>query len=200
MTELTSRDVLGAVDPRLPFTKAIAGAGRIIAGVRPSQLGEPTPCADFDVRALLGHMVGVLHRVAAVARSEDPRNLAFVVGGVGDKGWTEAWVTAARDVQDAWSDASILARELQLPWTTMTGEQVMGIYTSEIVVHTWDLARATGQQARWDAVVVQASYDALHEHLGAEPRGGEIPFGPVVAVPADAPLVDRLLGWAGRQP
>ena len=40
----------------------------------------------------------------------------------------------------------------------------------------------------------------VKQFVPAEPRGGHIPFGPVVAVPTDAPAYDQLAGWMGRQP
>ena len=58
-------------DPRPLQARAVENARGAVAAVRPEQLTLPTPCTEFDVRALLGHIVAVLHRVAAVGRGED---------------------------------------------------------------------------------------------------------------------------------
>src|SRR5437660_2505480 len=50
-----------ASDPRTVFAKAVAVGGDVVAAVRPEQLGDATPCPDYDVRALLGHLVTVLN-------------------------------------------------------------------------------------------------------------------------------------------
>ena len=87
----------GDADPRVGLASAIALGGAAIASVDPVQLGHPTPCTEFAVRDLLGHMVFVLRRVAAVGRGED----AFAVAPtshVADTGWVEAWNEAAQQV------------------------------------------------------------------------------------------------------
>src|SRR4051794_9344824 len=67
-----SAGTLTTGDPRLPFAGAVALATGVIAGVRPEQLHNPTPCPEMDVQALLSHVVMVLHRVACAGRDEDP--------------------------------------------------------------------------------------------------------------------------------
>src|SRR5947209_9286311 len=66
-------------DPRTVFAQAVALGGDVVGAVRPGQLGDPTPCPEYDVRALLGHLVTVLHRVAALGRGADPFDLPPVV-------------------------------------------------------------------------------------------------------------------------
>ena len=77
--------------------------------------------------------------------------------------------------------------------------EVMGaVALDELVLHGWDLARATGQEYTPDAAALQASHDFLLASVD-DPGRGEI-FGPVVPVPADAPLLDRAIGLSGRDP
>lgn len=68
------------------------------------------------------------------------------------------------------------------------------------MLHTWDLAKATGQSPAWDDDVLAAPLAAMQRAVPREPRGGQVPFGPVVDVPEDAPAIDRLVGWYGRKP
>lgn len=203
----------GPDDPRAVFARAVALAGDTIAAVGPEALTRPTPCADMDVRALLGHLVVVLRRVAAVARNEDTTAWAPVATDVADDAWLGAWRAAAHEVQQAWTDDATLDAPIVLPWTTMTGRQALATYTNEVTVHTWDLARATGQSPRWDESVVAVAYDAIRAELPEAERGPRWaaakqfmpagfpwvdPFADATPVADDAPLVDRLAAWNGR--
>ena len=185
-------------DPRPMLYRAVALAGDVIQLVSPDQLDGPTPCPDFDVRALVGHLIGVLQRVAVVGRGEDPMKAPFVADAPPEQ-WPAAWARGARDVEAVWSDDPVLDRELRVPWTTMPGRDVAGIYTSELTLHTWDLAQATGQKPAWDGEVVAASLAAMQTQLPADGRE-QFPFAAVVEVPADAPAIDRLVAWSGRRP
>jgi uncharacterized protein (TIGR03086 family) len=73
---------------------------------------------------------------------------------------------------------------------------------NELVIHGWDVARANGQPFNCDTQTLEACLALLADRAeaGQEPGGDDDPFGPVVAVPADAPLLDRLIGLSGRNP
>src|SRR5919202_5610011 len=79
-------------DPRAVFNRALETATSVVSGVRPDQLGDPTPCTEYDVRQLLGHMVTVLRRVTALGRGDEPFGMPRIVT-VADDGWLEAWST-----------------------------------------------------------------------------------------------------------
>ena len=81
-------------DPRPLFDRALDIAGKVIDGVAPGQLEAPTPCSEYDVRLLLGHMVAVLDRVAVVGTGADWSTTPQIVEGVDDGGWTDAWAGA----------------------------------------------------------------------------------------------------------
>ncbi len=204
----------GDDDPRARFAKAVMTAGSAIRAVRPEQLDDPTPCEEFAVRQLLGHLVGVLGRVAAIGREEDPFSAPDVVQDVADDAWPEAWTTTAHAVQAAWTDDAALTRIVRLPWSELPGGETLDGYLNEITVHTWDLATATGQQPTWDPEVLDAAFRAIRQILPSENRAAlfeaamkhvpadrrVVPFAEAVEVPADAPLIDRLVAWNGRQP
>jgi uncharacterized protein (TIGR03086 family) len=187
-------------DPRPAFAAAAATAGAVAAAVRPDQLRGPTPCPEYDVRALLGHLVAVLRRVAAVGRGEHPFSVPQVVPDVPDHGWGAAARAAADDALAAWADPALLGRQLTLPFGTFPGAAALATYTGEVTTHTWDVAAATGQAPDWDPAVVALALTATRRALPAGNRGPGVPFGPVVPVPDDAPLIDRLVAWQGRTP
>jgi uncharacterized protein (TIGR03086 family) len=199
------------IDPRPILDQAIATGGSVIARVGPDQLTASTPCSEMDVRAMLGHLVAVLDRIAAIGKGEDP--FAVTETPAPDDGWSHAWATSAGRTADAWRDDALLEQPMALPWIQGSGADVLASYFSELTVHTWDLARATGQQPDWDDTVVTAAL-AARAILPAENRRAvfeeisiamgldevAIPFAEQVAIPDDAPGIDRLVAWNGRDP
>jgi uncharacterized protein (TIGR03086 family) len=205
------------IDPRPLFAAATKTATEVIGDVRADQLANPTPCTEFDVRQLLRHVVGVLPRVAAMGRGDDPmRVTAPEVDSMADDGLMPAWIAAVAEAKAAWADGSALERTIVLPWATDTGAAALLGYVSEITVHTWDIARATGQTPAWNEEAVENAYALIRKWLPGEgraeifaevrkkmgPAAAAAPdaFAEVVPVPDDAPLIDRLVAWNGRRP
>jgi uncharacterized protein (TIGR03086 family) len=211
MTSSTSSTTHDRIDPRRVLERAIATGGSVIACVRPDQLTAPTPCSGMDVRAMLGHLVAVLDRIAALGQREDP--FAVAETRAPDDGWSDAWTTSARRAAAAWRDDDVLEQPMALPWIQGSGADVLASYFSELTVHTWDLATATGQHPDWDDTVVTAAL-AARDFLPAENRRAlfeeistamgldevAIPFAEAVPIPDDSPAIDRLVAWNGRDP
>ena len=186
-------------DPRPQLHAAFDQASRVVAGVAPGQLRGPTPCTEFDVATLAAHMVGVARRIASVGRGA-PQEGAVDVSGIADDGLGKAFDEARQAAFAAWEDDGILAKELVLPFATLPGVMVARVYALELTVHSWDLAVATGQVASLDPALADAVLPVAMQMLPPEPRGGEMPFDPVIAVPETAPSYDRLAGYMGRRP
>lgn len=211
MTSTTDAPTPPLTDPRPILDRALASGAAVVADVRPDQLTGPTPCPDMDVRTMLGHLIGVLGRIAALGNGDDP--FAVAETPVPDDDWSAAWAAAGEKAAAAWSDDALLEKPMALPWIQGTGADILTSYFSELTVHTWDLAVATGQQPEWDEVVVNAALDApplmpaenrreLFEQISAAMGFEEVnvPFGEAVIVSADAPAIDRLVAWNGRNP
>ncbi|MBB4764465.1 TIGR03086 family metal-binding protein [Amorphoplanes digitatis] len=187
-------------DPRPALEGAIELAGDVLAGVRPEQYENVTPCPDYDVRQMCNHLISVLRRIAVLGAGGDFFAVQHFATDVTDGEWPTAWANAGRDVESVWSDPAVLGRPVKLPWGPMPGAAAAVMYTNEITLHTWDLAKATGQSPKWDPAVLAVPLAAMRRAMPAEPRGGQVPFGPVVPVADDAPDIDRLVGWYGRRP
>ena len=212
----TSNPTLAADDPRTSFAGAVEIAGSVIAAVRPDQMTEPTPCNEFDVRQMLGHLTGVLQKVALIGRGESPMGFPEYLTDIADDEWLATWTAAAHDVQAVFSDDALLDTVLQLPWAQLPGGVALRMYTSEICVHTWDIATATGQSPAWDDAVVAVGFDAMRiglpvegreasfeearKHMPPSEREWTPPFAPAVEISTDAPLIDQLAAWTGRHP
>ena len=86
----------------------------------------------------------------------------------------------------------------RLPFGTLPGRMAAAAYMQELTVHGWDLAYATGQTGALDPRLAAASLDVARRIVPAEGRGGPVPLGPVVEVPADADPYRQLTGWLDR--
>jgi uncharacterized protein (TIGR03086 family) len=216
-TDSGTAPIPGPDDPRTAFAHATITARAVIAEVRPDQLALPTPCPEHDVRSLLGHMLTVFNRLAALGEGADPMAMPDVVTGVADDAWSDEFQAAAQRVQAAWTDAAKLDELMVLPWATAPGAAMVHMYSAELTVHTWDLAIATGQTVEWHGPTVDAALatalqalpsgdrEAYFEQMAQDPKfSPELavrpPFRNIVPVGDDASALDRLIGWYGRQP
>lgn len=187
-------------DPRPLLARSLDQTERQVAAVRPDELGNRTPCSDYDVRALLGHVVAVLQKLARVGAGADVRDAPDVVDGIGDDGWTGAVARARGDVERVWADDETLDRMVTLPWATLPGRAVLDAYTHEFTVHSWDLAHATDRLSELDPDLAVQALDAFPKFAPPGARSGEGRFGPVVPVPGDADVYTRLAAYLGRRP
>jgi uncharacterized protein (TIGR03086 family) len=188
-------------DPREIHRRAMAQTEAIVVAVEPSQLGLPTPCAEYDVRALLSHMVGGLNRVAIVGEGGDALARPARADDVhDDDGWLAAYQAASRRARQAWSDDAKLDALVEVPWGKIPGRFAIAGYVQEILTHGWDLAQATGQPTERDPELALFALTGAKRILPPETRGDDIPFGPVIPVPPDAAPYAQLAAWLGRQP
>jgi uncharacterized protein (TIGR03086 family) len=187
-------------DPRTMLRRALDQSAAVIARLQPEQMTLPTPCSEFDARALAGHMLFAAERIAKIGRREDLSLGDPVVTGLADGEWAPAFDKAAQEALSAWSGPDALAGEIALPFGTFPAPVVAGIYTLEHVTHAWDLAAVLAITQSLAPELAEAVLPLALELVPAEVRGGEMPFAAVVEVPADAPVYDRLVGYLGRDP
>jgi uncharacterized protein (TIGR03086 family) len=182
---------MAADDPLALLDRAIEQNFAIISGIRPDQASLPTPCTDWDVRALVNHTVHTLQLYTAVVTGEErPATDADLIGS----DWPNAYRAASDSFLAAWRRRGT-AGTLQLRFGERPAAWVAGVVLEDQTVHGWDLATATGQSTDLDPAVGQAAFDFLRENI--EPFRGR-GFGPEVPVPVEAPLYDRLAGLCGR--
>jgi len=184
------------------FEQSVSSTGRILKGVRPGDLTAPTPCSEWDVRALLNHVIGTLWLSTALFTGQEPR-YPMAPGGLpgtdlaGDDP-AEAYDEAAAAALAAAGTGDTLTRMHATPLGEMPGPVLSGFTTLDVLVHGWDLAKATGQPAGLDTGIAQHVLDFAHQALPEESRGGRI--APPLPVPGSAPVTDQLAGFLGRQP
>jgi uncharacterized protein (TIGR03086 family) len=185
-----------APDLRPALSRAFDQGEAVIACVTPDQLTQPTPCTEWDVRALLSHLVLVARRIAVIGQG---RSALEVQRETIPDGQVRKEFHAARDKADsAWADDAALTREVEVPWGRMAGGVVLGGYLPEVVTHTWDLWIATGSSTALDAELAEVALAAAHRAIPA--ARDQFPFAAVVQVPENADAFARLAGWMGRPP
>lgn len=191
----------GAAMPDLePVARQVAA---LADGVHDDQLGGPTPCPGTAVRNMLGHLVMLSTAFRDAGRKElgatTGTNPANVLPDIDDEGrWRTELPKLLDELTATWRDPAAWEGMTQAGGVTLPGAVAGQVALNELLVHGWDLARATGQPYAPDTVSLESSYGLLAPSADERPPGGI--FGPVVPVPADAPLLDRVIGLSGRDP
>jgi uncharacterized protein (TIGR03086 family) len=178
----------------------VGRTGKLVAGVSSDQLSASTPCPGFDVRALLNHIVGgqLLLVRAAAGETTSGGDLPDVIGD--DP--TSAYELSAKELVETFRDPDVLTRTFNLGGNETPGDQALGIAIMEAVVHGWDLATATGQDATIDPSLATGMLQTLRDGGFIEnwrnPEGN--PFAPEVTVDDSASPGDKLVAYLGRTP
>ena len=185
----------------LDLEPATATMTSLVRGVRDDQLAAPTPCSEATLGDLLDHVEQLSLGFRATAAKTNTaggrqRPSASRLG----TDWRTRIPQRLADLAGAWRD--------EAAWRGMTvagGQELPGdlagvIALDEVLIHGWDIAVASGQPFACDPGLLQAAYQFVQSTAEANPHGTPGLFGPPVPVPPDAPLLDRLLGLAGRDP
>jgi uncharacterized protein (TIGR03086 family) len=179
--------------------RALGEFGRRVHAVRPDQWGCPTPCRDWEVRELVNHLV--------VEQLWVPPLLAGrTVGEVGDafdgdrlgNDPVAAWDAAADAALRALAEAGALGRTVHLSYADRPAEEYAREMLFDLVVHTWDLARAIEGDEKIPADLVEAVYSRIEPEVDSLAASGL--FDPPVPVGPDADEQARLIAATGRQP
>ncbi|MEU3918302.1 TIGR03086 family metal-binding protein [Streptomyces sp. NPDC029004] len=185
-------------DPRPLFERAADQFASLMKLATPQRLGDPTPCTEYDVRALLSHVVGATHRIALIGEGGDGLSQPARVDGVPDDGWPAAYEAARARFTSAWADDTKLAGEVTVPWGAVPGAGAVGGYVMETVTHTWDLSQALGHPMALDEELAEIILPIARDVLPAEARVEGVPFGVVREAPEGADAYGRLAAWLGR--
>jgi len=170
---------------------------RLVEGLPADVLDRPTPCERYSVAALLDHLHGSVLAIRAAAAktplpggpSGDPAHL------VAD--WRTRIPNDARALADDWSDPAAWEGMTAAGGVDLPGEVAGIVGLDELLIHGWDLAKATGQPAGYGGPGLD---EVLHLVTEFRAAGIEGLFGPEVPIAADAPVLDRILGMSGRHP
>jgi uncharacterized protein (TIGR03086 family) len=166
------------------LSRALDQAADVLAAVPADGLAASTPCQDWDVARLAAHVVAGPQNFLTMARGGQPD---WSAEPPLPTDWTAQFRSDADELLRMWREAGESASAQAVDWQT-----------AEFAVHTWDLARATGQATDLDPEVTQRGLAFMTAALTSDNRGAA--FAPEVTLPDDAPVYDRLAAFAGRDP
>ena len=161
----------------------------VVRAIEPDQLADPTPCTEFDVRGLVHHLLYWGPPLEAAGRKE-----SVPPAEVSPTDWRGALLAQLSRTVEAWTPASAWEGTTSMGPARVIGEMIVG----ELVVHAWDLARATGQRLDLPDDLLAYTRDGIAAGAGQAREMGI--YGPEVPVGEDAPLLDRIVGLTGRDP
>ncbi len=197
----TQKDEVYAVTTMIDLEPQARHVRALLDGVSDGQLGLPTPSESYTVADLLAHMVGLTAAFRDAARKET----GPATGTPPQEGtprlpadWRNRLARQLDELAAAWRSEDAWEGETQAGGVTLPGAVAGTVAVNELVLHGWDLARATGQPYSGDPGSLRVSVEMLSDPAALEQR--DAIFGPVVEVPPDAPLLDRAVGLGGRRP
>ena len=169
----------------------------IVAGVRADQLNASTPCAEWSVQALIIHNIKVSQGFNGILTGAGGVNPSEVNVPLPSEGAAAAFEAATNSLL-ATAKATDLEKVIEAPFGSMPAGQLLMIPFADMLVHKWDLAKATGQDTSLDSGLADACYQVLQHLLegGRDPKN----FAAAVTVPASASIQNKLLAFTGRQP
>jgi len=181
--------------------RACRSTATVLEAVRSADLDRPTPCASWNVRDVVNHVVGGTGYFAELAEK----------GAVTDRGddvdctgadFAATFRRKAERLVAAFRAPEAMTRPMKVPFGELPGSRCVWIAAGDIFTHGWDLAKATGQPTDLEPDVAARLLTQLEPMLPDDMRGpdGEAAFGPRVDIADSAPAADRLAAFEGRPP
>jgi uncharacterized protein (TIGR03086 family) len=181
------------------YVRTVMRTGHRVDAVGPEQLPDPTPCPAWDVEAVLDHVVAGLisYTMIAVDGSIDFERLHVADLAVR---YQRAYAEAADAALDAWRHPGVLEEPCRHPLGRMRRGDALALHHADLLLHSWDLAVATGQDATIDPAAATLALDALRR---VTPVTGELRaagyWGAERPVADAADVAARLLAFSGRE-
>jgi uncharacterized protein (TIGR03086 family) len=179
------------------YLEAMQGFDERVMLIKDDQWSAPTPCPEWDVRALVNHLVNENKWMKPLLEGKTVPEVgdAFdgdLLGANPKKAWSEASAEAAA----AASEAGVLERVVHVSWADISGEDYLNQMFLDHLIHSWDLARGIGADDTLDPGLVETLYAQI------APREEELKsygvFGGKVEADPDADTQTKLLAVLGR--
>ena len=170
---------------------------RLVEGVPGDALDRPTPCERYSVGDLLDHIGGLAQAFRAAAVKQPLGGGPSGDGARLPPDWRAHIQSDLQALAEAWADPEAWTGQTAAGGVDLPGEVAGVVALDELVIHGWDLAKATGQPPDFHGPELEAVHGMVAQFRAADVEGL---FGPAVPVPDDAALLDRVVGLAGRDP
>jgi uncharacterized protein (TIGR03086 family) len=183
-----------------PATTALT---QLVTNVRDDQLTGATPCSETTLGDLLDHVDGLSQAFTAAALKSGTE--ASNSGPSADASrlgteWRERISGRLDELAAAWRDESAWQGMTRAGGQDLPAELAGVIALNEVIVHSWDIAAASGQPFDCDPALVEAACGFVRPTVAENPGGVPGLFGPAVDVPDNASPLDQLIGLTGRHP
>src|SRR5215471_6311427 len=176
----------------------------LVTRVRDEDLRKPTPCPAYTLGDLIEHVGGLALAFTAAARKERGRLTEGAPPGDAARladGWRERIARDLGTLAEAWRQPGAWDGTTRIAGMDAPAAMVGLTAADELVVHGWDVARATGQPYACEPEVLDAARSFLVQFASPDaPAGPEVAFGPSRELPGDVPMLDRVVALAGRDP
>lgn len=167
-------------------------------------LGAPTPCPAYSVGDLVEHIGGLAVAFAGAAKKAGGPTASQAARGDAARlapDWRSRIPNDLLGMAAAWRDPAAWTGMTRVGGVDLAGEIAGLVALDEIFLHGWDLAVASGQHFGYDEAGIEAVHGFVLQSAAPEQRTmRDRIFGPVIQIPPAAPLLDRVLGLAGRDP
>jgi uncharacterized protein (TIGR03086 family) len=192
------------VDLREPDAIAVRAGVALVARLRPADLDRPTPCAGWDVRALLAHMT-VQHRGFAAAAAGQATDLSFWRPDPTEPDPVTRYAESADQVLAAFAPDEVLDRPFLLPEVSterpLPARMAIGFHLVDYVVHGWDVAAAVGARFDLPAAVLSATLPIARDVPdGPNRQRPGASFAPGLPARPDTDAMTEILLRLGRSP
>lgn len=181
------------------YDRAVHQLADVVGGLTPDQAGRSTPCTEYDVEHLVGHVLTGIRRAARVAVGGDPFGEVPIEVPAVDPAWGDQVRAEADASVETWTPAD-LEVVVAVPWGEVPGWAALAGYVQESTVHAWDLAvasRGRGIDLGLDPTLAELSIGVAGT-IPDEARGEGRPFGLEQPAPAGADPYTRLAAVTGR--
>jgi uncharacterized protein (TIGR03086 family) len=188
------------MDSLTAYEQTLVWTGQRIAGVRADNLGAPTPCRAWDLRALVAHVVAGIWYFKALASGEPIEQL---MRGLSDLVGADPFASydhAARAGLEAWRIPGVLDRSYAMPLGDQPGRDALAIHQADLLIHGWDVAESTHQDATMPPELAEFSLGTERSFIRPEMRGPGRAYGEPCRESSAAAPQDRLLAFVGRSP
>ncbi len=174
------------------YRQVASGFDAAVRAVTPDKWEAQSPCEQWRARDVVAHVVAGHRSVIAGVRGGESMPVDA------DEDARRAWEDCSRAIDEITGDPEALAKEIDGPVGRMPTGQIIGQFvTMDLLVHTWDLARAVGADERLDEDSVRRAYEGL-KPMDAMIRQPTV-FGPKLEPPPGADLQTEFLYFLGRQ-
>ena len=171
----------------------------VLAGVRPEQLDDPTPCKSWKVKDVINHIVGGSYFFAAATNAGESVDDGSEAPDFSAGDYLAAYDEGSKQAIAAFGAPGALEKIVKLPFGEFPGAGFMGLATTDTLTHAWDLAKATGQNTDLAPELAEQVLAGARAAISDAVRGDEpMPFATEQPCPDGASAADRLAAFLGR--